>query len=178
MPVITTGCSARTSRVLAELGLDAYRFSIEWARVEPALADRPGREAVLGLSHETAALGTETGTGAGRAQVPSGVFLFTFSDKGRDTILRAHALARAAIKAASPATEVGITLALQDVQARPGGELQADEIWAGQFSDFLPALDGDDFIGVQNYSRIVVGPDRLIPAGDTDAEVTQMGYES
>jgi hypothetical protein len=29
-------------------------------------------------------------------------------------------------------------------------------IWTGQFSAFLPAIDGDDFIGVQNYSRIVV----------------------
>ena len=258
--------------LLAELGLNSYRFSIEWARVEPspgeyspeALAhyrevleacheqgitpmvtlhhftsprwltelggwedeDTPGRfaaycstvfselgplipyactineanigqiirqlldsgegrslhrEAVLGLGAETTDLGveklTESVTEAGRGQLPDGVFLFTFSDKGHDTILRAHTLARAAIKEASPATKVGITLALQDVQARPGGEREAERIWSGQFTDFLPALDGDDFIGIQNYSRIVVGPDGMIPAAELETELTQMGYE-
>jgi beta-glucosidase len=72
---------------------------------------------------------------------------------------------------------VGITLALQDVQSGPGGEREAEQIWAGQFTDFLPALDGDDFIGVQNYSRILVGPDGMTSAADTEAEVTQLGYE-
>lgn len=72
---------------------------------------------------------------------------------------------------------MGITLALQDVQARPGGEREAERIWAGQFGEFLPALDGDDFIGVQNYSRVLVGPDGMISAAATDAEVTQLGYE-
>jgi len=33
--------------MLAELGLDAYRFSIEWARVEPA----PGRYSPEALAH-------------------------------------------------------------------------------------------------------------------------------
>lgn len=50
-------------------------------------------------------------------------------------------------------------------------------IWTGQFSAFLPAIDGDDFIGVQNYSRIVVGPDGMIPAAELETELTQMGYE-
>ena len=30
---------------------------------------------------------------------------------------------------------------------------------------------------MQNYSRILVGPDGVIPAAATDAEVTQLGYE-
>jgi beta-glucosidase len=253
---------------LAELGLGAYRFSIEWARVEPApgrysrsaLAhygevlqacrdhgvtpmvtlhhfssprwltelggwedqDTPGRfaaycgtvlgelgsqipyactmneanigsiirrmidsdegrklhrEAMLGLAEDATMMDTRTETGAGRGQVPSGIFLFTFSDKGHDVICRAHTLARDAIREASPATKVGITLALQDVQSGPGGEREAEQIWAGQFTDFLPALDGDDFIGVQNYSRILVGPDGTTSAADTEAEVTQLGYE-
>jgi beta-glucosidase len=254
--------------MLAELGLDAYRFSIEWARVEPApgrysrsaLAhygevlqacrdhgitpmvtmhhfsnprwltelggwedqDTPGRfaaycgtvlgelgslipyvctineanigqiirrliaagegrnlhrEAVVGLADDRATMAAGTEASVARPQRPKGIFLFTFSDEGHDLICRAHTLAREGIRQASPGTKVGITLALQDVQAQPGGEKEADEIWAGQFTDFLPALDGDDFVGVQNYSRIVVGPDGEIPAAAMGGELTQMGYE-
>ena len=254
--------------MLAELGLDAYRFSIEWARVEPApgrysrsaLAhygevlqacrdhgitpmvtlhhfsnprwltelggwedqDTPGRfagycgtvlgelgslipyactineanigqiirrliaagegrnlhrEAVVGLAGDRAAMETEAEPAGVRPQRPKGIFLFTFSGEGHDIICRAHTLAREAVRQASPATKVGITLALQDVQVQPGGEKESDEIWARQFTDYLPALAGDDFIGVQNYSRIVVGPDGEIPAADMGGELTQMGYE-
>jgi beta-glucosidase len=179
--------AAYCGTVLAELGpLIPYACTINEANIgeiiRRMIADsdegrKLHREAMLGLADDAAAMDTGTETLSGRGQAPTGVFLFTFSEKGRDIIGRAHALARAAIKQASPATRVGITLALQDVQARPGGERAAGQIWAGQFTDFLPALDGDDFIGVQNYSRILVGPDGMIPAADLDAEVTQLGYE-
>jgi len=135
------------------------------------------REAVVGLADDRAKMGAGTEATPARQRPPRGIFLFTFSDEGLDIIRRAHAQARDAIRQASPATKVGITLALQDVQAQPGGENAADEIWAGQFTDFLPAMEGDDFIGVQNYSRVVVGPSGEIAAADTGGELTQMGYE-
>ncbi|MFF4465151.1 glycoside hydrolase family 1 protein [Streptomyces mirabilis] len=112
----------------------------------------------------------------GQAPDMTGVFLFSFSDAAFDVITDAHVLARKAVREVSPQTRVGLTLALQDVQALPGGEKGAEEAWAELFEDFLPALDGDDFLGVQNYSRIRVGPDGTAPVPD-DAEVTQMGYE-
>ncbi|GAA4968709.1 hypothetical protein GCM10023205_37380 [Yinghuangia aomiensis] len=42
--------------------------------------------------------------------------------------------------------------------------------------DFLPAMAGDDYLGVQNYTRTIVGPNGMQPHPE-DAELTQMGYE-
>ncbi|QFG22157.1 glycoside hydrolase family 1 protein [Actinomadura sp. WMMB 499] len=103
-------------------------------------------------------------------------FLFTWSDTGLEVVKRAHVEARRAIKNASPSTRVGATFALQDYQSEPGGEKAAEERWAESFEDFLPALDGDDFLGVQNYSRVLVGADGTLPHPE-GAELTQMGYE-
>jgi len=103
-------------------------------------------------------------------------FLFTWSDTGLDIVARAHAGARRAIKEVSPSTLVGITPALQDYQPGPGGEENADRRWAESFERFLPALKGDDFLGVQNYSRVLIGPDGALPVPE-GAEVTRMGYE-
>ncbi|MEU6408303.1 family 1 glycosylhydrolase [Microbispora sp. NPDC046933] len=104
------------------------------------------------------------------------VFLLTFSESGQSIVRRAHVAARRAIKEVSPATRVGLTLALQDFQAEAGGERAARERWAELFDDFLPALDGDDFLGVQNYTRVLLDADgvAVLPDG---AELTQMGYE-
>ncbi|WP_436791399.1 glycoside hydrolase family 1 protein [Yinghuangia sp. YIM S10712] len=104
------------------------------------------------------------------------IFLSAFTDEAFDVITRAHVAAREAIREVSPNSKVGITLALQDVQALPGGEKAADAVWAELFEDFLPAMAGDDFVGVQNYSRIRVGADGVAPLPE-GAEVTQMGYE-
>ena len=35
MRATTTTATPRTSRLMAELGFNAYRFSVEWARIEP-----------------------------------------------------------------------------------------------------------------------------------------------
>ncbi|MEV6712874.1 family 1 glycosylhydrolase [Lentzea sp. NPDC051208] len=104
------------------------------------------------------------------------LFLFTFSTKGQDVVKRAHVAARQVIREVSPDTKVGITLALQDFQPRDGGEAAADARWAETFDDFLSSMEGDDFLGVQNYSRALVGPDGGLPAPE-GAEMTQMGYE-
>lgn len=45
-----------------------------------------------------------------------------------------------------------------------------------EFSRYLPVIKDDDFIGVQNYTRSIVGPDGEQPVSD-GAEVTQRGYE-
>jgi beta-glucosidase len=104
------------------------------------------------------------------------LFLFTWSDRGLAVVKRAHVEARRVIKEVSPSTQVGLTLALQDMQSEAGGEKAAAERWAEVFGDYLSALDGDDFLGVQNYSRVLVDADGAAfhPEG---AELTQMGYE-
>ena len=41
---------------------------------------------------------------------------------------------------------------------------------------YLPYLQGDDFLGVQNYTRTQYGPQGQLPAPQ-GAELTQMDYE-
>ena len=71
---------------------------------------------------------------------------------------------------------VGITLSLNDFQAEPGGEAlrdMADQHINGQF---LEATRGDDYVGVQTYTRVRFGADGPLPLPD-GAETTLMGYE-
>jgi beta-glucosidase len=71
---------------------------------------------------------------------------------------------------------VGVTLALNDFQAEPGGEKlrdMADQAINGQF---LQSVKGDDYVGVQTYTRVRFAKDTVLPPPD-GAERTQMGYE-
>lgn len=96
--------------------------------------------------------------------------------EGDRIITRAHEAARDAMKAVCPHLKVGITLSLHDFQALPGGEAEVEKRWADEFTHYLPALEKDDFIGVQNYTRELVGPEGsvTVPAG---ADVSDMGHE-
>ncbi len=103
-------------------------------------------------------------------------FLFAGSEQGRDVILDAHRQAAAAIKAARAALPVGMTLALSDMQAVPGGEATRDRYRHELQDIFLAATRNDDFLGVQTYSRERFGPEGvLVP--EEGVELTQMGYE-
>ena len=91
-------------------------------------------------------------------------------------IMRAHAAARDAIKAICPELKVGLTLSLHDLQPEPGCEALATKEWAEEFTHYLPYIQNDDFLGVQNYTRTRIGPDGQLPMPE-GAELTQMGYE-
>lgn len=95
---------------------------------------------------------------------------------GDQIIIRAHETARDAMKAVCPHLKIGITLSLHDFQALPGGEVELERRWADEFTHYLPALENDDFLGVQNYTRELIGLEGSVsvPAG---ADVTDMGYE-
>ncbi|HEX4199220.1 MAG TPA: family 1 glycosylhydrolase [Caulobacteraceae bacterium] len=239
--------------IVAGLGLGAYRFSIEWARIEPeegsfsaaALAHyqrcidhclERGVEPVLTFHHFTlplwqarrggftdpqfpdrfarfcehaarrlkgfstactinelnlplflrdgalARLGSERGRPrleAAEAVLGGGVerfFLFTPPEAIRDQGLAAHAKGRDAIKSAHPDCQVGITLALQDEQAEPGAEPLRDQRRDDYYGVCLDAAAGDDFIGVQTYSRVVAKRDGTVGA-EAGHPLTMMGYE-
>jgi beta-glucosidase len=103
-------------------------------------------------------------------------FFFSGSELGREVILAAHKQARTAIKAERPSLPVGLTIAMQDMQAVPGGEAVRDEMRRELQDVYLESTRGDDFIGVQTYSRSRFGPEgRLGP--EEGVELTQMGYE-
>lgn len=95
---------------------------------------------------------------------------------GDELILEAHKAARAVIREVAPHVKVGLTLSLHDIQPLPGGEENAAKEWAEEFTHYLPAIAGDDFLGVQNYTRSRIDANGSLPAPD-GAELTQMDYE-
>lgn len=220
-------------------GLNSYRFSVEWARIEPvpgefstayldhyrriaATARDMGIEPVVTFHHFTsprwiAAMGgwenlatadryarycERTARALGdtiawactlnepNAQVTSKVmekpwageaafraagaryldsdrfhtFFIGDSFRVRDVCLAAHAKGREAIKGVAPRVKVGMTLALQEMVAGPGGEARLARIYAEARTPFYDAARGDDFIGVQTYNRFEVGADGYLPA--------------
>jgi len=103
-------------------------------------------------------------------------FLSGRTPDGDLLVARAHAKACSAIKTVRPDLKVGITLSLHDFQALPGGEANVQAEQDEELLHYLPYLAGDDFIGVQNYSRKLVGPDGVVPPPE-GTEMTQMNYE-
>ncbi|HYK64427.1 MAG TPA: family 1 glycosylhydrolase, partial [Patescibacteria group bacterium] len=71
---------------------------------------------------------------------------------------------------------VGICLALGDLQALPGGEARRDRIKAECQDIFYEAARGDDFVGVQTYTRNRIAADGP-PRPEAGIETTLMGYE-
>lgn len=221
-------------RLAAALGFGAYRFSIEWSRIEP----EPGEYSIAALDHYRRMCATclehglrpivtfhhfttprwlasqggwveaetadrfgdlcdrvvrHTGDLIDRActlNEPNVVATFGFQwgifppgqrDPGlrlraNEVFIAAHRAGRAAIKAARPTLPTGLTLAMQDHQAIPGGEELRDLERAVMEDVYLVAARGDDFIGVQTYTRIRFGPDGMV-GPEHGVPLTQMGYE-
>ncbi|WP_231597653.1 family 1 glycosylhydrolase [Bacillus sp. SA1-12] len=67
-------------------------------------------------------------------------------------------------------------MALSDLQSISGGEELAEAKWHSYFEQYLPAIEEDDFFGLQNYTREVYGPEGKVKPAE-GAELTQMGYE-
>ena len=104
------------------------------------------------------------------------VFVSSRTPEGDALVFRAHQGAKEAIKARYPEIKVGITLSMHDLQALPGGEKFAEDAWGEEFRHYLPFIQGDDFLGVQNYTRTQYGPEGQLPC-PAGAELTQMDYE-
>ncbi len=104
------------------------------------------------------------------------VFVSARTPEGDALVMQAHVAAREAIKAVCPQAKVGVTLSLHDIQPTADGEARAAKEWDEEFAHYLPYLQGDDFFGLQNYTRSVIGRDGLIPA-DESMRRTQMDYE-
>ena len=233
--------------MLAHFGLNAFRFGIEWARIEPAEGEFSRAELmhyrrVLEACHEhgvtpvvtfhhftvprwlhdqggfaadrfpelferycdraAAALGDRIGY-ACTINEPQGLgssgWLLGINPPGHeddregaqravDNLLEAHRRGAAAIRARA-GIPTGVTLALPDLQyedgARPGNGSLELESKVGDW--FLELARGDDFVGVQTYTRFRYGPegprspghdwsDMTRELSETD-ETTQMGYE-
>ncbi len=104
------------------------------------------------------------------------IFVSERTPEGDLLVMRAHTAAREAIKSICPRVKVGLTLSLHDLQAEEGGEGFAATAWQEEFTHYLPYIKDDDFLGVQNYTRTLYGPQGQMPAPQ-GAELTQMDYE-
>jgi beta-glucosidase len=88
----------------------------------------------------------------------------------------AHRLAVEVIRTAAPGVPVGLTLSMTDYQSAPGGEEKLESIRQHAEDVYFDATKGDDFIGVQTYTRMLIGPNGW--AGyEEGVPVLDMGYE-
>jgi beta-glucosidase len=220
--------------VVAGLGLDHYRFSLEWSRIEPArgewslaaldhyrrvcdylrerdvepvvtfhhftspawLAEDGGweKEGVVDRFAEfchrsAAALGQSIGR-ACTLNEPNVVatmgYVMGMFPPGRndpdaaravtENMVAAHMRAVEAIRSAAPGVPVGLTLSMTDYQPAEGGEERTTDIRAVHEDVFLDATAGDDFLGVQTYTRMLIGPNGWV-GPEPGVEVLPMGYE-
>jgi beta-glucosidase len=218
--------------LLAGAGLNAYRFSVEWARIqpEPGLVSRAqlahyrrmidtardlGLEPVVTLHHFTnprwfAELGDWKAVNAAELfaayveivtpilddvsvvctinepnmaailaaenaveSLQAGV-LPAGDQQVSHTLLEAHIAAREVLRSAGH--QVGWSVANQVFQAEPGAEQVAEDhaYWREDF--FVDAARDDDWLGVQSYTRTVIGPDGPRQPGP-DVERTLTGWE-
>ena len=224
----------RDLEMVLEVGTPAYRFSLEWSRIEPApgefsrsaldhyagicdgarergitpvvtynhftlprwVAERGGWEWDEAPEHlaaycevATKALGDRIGMGC-TINEPNmvafqGYFFGTFPPGVSDleryvavnaALVRAHRLCVEAIRGASGSFPVGMTLSMNEMVALPGGEARRDEVLEMLEDVFLRATVGDDFLGVQSYTRLFFDQDGLVIPGP-EVRRTQMGYE-
>jgi len=260
---------AEDIRLLAEAGLNAYRFSIEWARIEPRPGEfdgseiehyrkvlqccrKNGIEPIVTMHHFTspkwlieqggweeeatiekfanycrfvaeqlgdlmryvctineanmglqiAAIAKRYVRNAGNLQIGLNlenpmmermkkqaqenmeifgvpqpqVFVSSRTEAGDILVMKAHQVAKRAMKKVNPSLQIGLTLSLHDIQPQPGGEEKAQKEWEEEFLHYLPWIKDDDFFGLQNYTRTLMGPEGALPVPE-GAETTQMGYE-
>lgn len=138
----------------------------------PLIIQDVARDLLCGPEGEARRVAAERALGA----PISSNFLFTPPDALVRNGLGAHAAGRDAIKAVRPEVQVGVTLSLQDEQAEPGAEAVRDARRARMVDPFLDLVKGDDFIGVQTYTRTTSRRDGG-HGPRPGAPLTAMGYE-
>lgn len=100
-----------------------------------------------------------------------------------DRFIAAHRRSVEALRAGLPGVPVGMTLSMGGWVAvgdtddeQTAAEARLERIRELMEDRFLAATEGDDFFGVQTYSRTRVGPDREL-GGEEGVPVLPMGYE-
>jgi beta-glucosidase len=95
---------------------------------------------------------------------------------GVERMAQAHRRAVEAVKSGPGNAKVGWSLALVDLQAADDGGPRHREALQGSSIDWLEVAKDDDFIGVQTYSRNLIGSDGAIPPPE-GAPTMQTGWE-
>ena len=225
--------------MLASLGFDNYRFSIEWSRIEPADGEfstvaldhyrrvcaachEAGIQPVVTFHHFTtpmwlAAQGgwaeastadrfagfcertvAHLGDLIGRActinepnivafigymfgMFPPGLTDPALSQRVHEHLVDAHRKSYDVLKAGKGDFPVGLTLSMSDFQAEPADDAaaiaQRDQARSFMEDQYLQAIKGDDFVGVQTYSRNRFGPNGMLGPEEGVEVIEFMGYE-
>ena len=218
--------------LIAELGLNSYRFSVEWARIEPEqgvfsddalhhyrrvlegchersilpvvtlhhftlplwVADAGGFENPAIASWMGAyarvvahALGDLIGVactinepnivalmGYAMGEFPPQVTDLARFANVNEALRSCHVTIRDELRAGPGDFPIGLCLSMQEYEAVEGGEeLRAMFLDEMEHKYFASVDDADDFLGVQCYTKIFLGPAGLVA---TDGETTAMGY--
>ena len=218
-------------RLLRDAGLTSYRFSLEWARIEPErgfisraqldhyrrmidTARDLGLTPMVTLHHFTnplwfarevgwtnplavdefarftqvvlpiltdvelvctinepnmiATIMADSNTSFSGIGIPPGDPAIT------EHLISAHQLSVAILR--DGGKKAGWSIATQDFQPEPGFEQAADD-WSRSREDvFLDAATGDDWVGIQAYTRTKIGAGGPLPIPD-EAETTLTGWE-
>ncbi|HEV3130522.1 MAG TPA: family 1 glycosylhydrolase [Acidimicrobiales bacterium] len=94
-----------------------------------------------------------------------------------EAMVRAHRLSVDALRSGPGTYPVGLTLSMAEIVADEGGEFTRDVAEDILEDTFLRATEGDDFVGVQAYTRMHFGPEGVAP-DDPSVGQTQMGIEN
>lgn len=155
--------------------MSADRFARFCERAAGDLGDMIGRACTINEPNIVAFLGYAMGF------FPPGRTDFTEFERARGVFIDAHRKGYEAIKAARGDLPTGLTLAMSDYQAVPSDDEQAihnrDEARRIMEDPFLEAARGDDFLGVQTYSRTRFGPQGMLGPEEGVEMVEEMGYE-
>jgi beta-glucosidase len=148
----------------------ADRFAAFCARAASELGDVIRRACTINEPNIVSTLGHLAGA------FPPGLRDIETRRRVNGVFVDAHRKAVDAIRRAAPGVDVGLTLAMEDYQAVDGGESKRDQIRYRMQDEFLHATEGDDFLGVQTYTRSRVGPQGTL-GNEEGVPVLPMGYE-
>jgi beta-glucosidase len=153
-----------------ETGVAVERFGRFCTVVADALGDVMARACTINEPNIVATMGWHAG------MFPPGKQDVDLSRSVAAHLCDAHRVAAEAIRGAAPGVPVGLTLSMTDYQLAPGGEDKLESIRYHAEDLFLDATKGDDFVGVQTYTRMLIGPNGW--AGyEEGVPVLDMGYE-
>jgi beta-glucosidase len=148
----------------------ADRFAAFCSRLAGELGDVIGRACTINEPNVVATVGWLLGF------FPPGKTDRDLRLRVNDVLVDAHRKAVDAIRAAAPGLPVGLTLSMTEYVAVDGGEERMARMRHAMEDVFLDATDGDDFVGVQTYSRMRIGPGGVL-GPEEGVPVLDMGYE-
>lgn len=218
--------------ILASLGLNSFRLSVEWARIEPEqgifsdealshyrdvlvaclerqitpvvtlhhftlplwVADAGGFESpeiVPWMANYASKVGDTLGDLIGVActinepnivaimgylvgNFPPQVTSWDRFVAVNQTMRDCHVAMRDALKKGPGTFPIGLPLSMQQYEALPGFEERLASFREEMEDKYLLSLTGDDYVGVQCYTKLIFGPDGVVT--NPEGEVTDMGY--